>query len=210
MRNLLASAAPLYLATSLLGGAASGAVPEKGEGTITLLGGLHSVFPRSADYLSDTPGSSHSLFSGGGLASFGYMFDEDLHFKIEGGYFADRYRHPDTDLTISTIPILLGVDTQLVRTERFNLYLGGGVGYLLNTGTRRGSNEANSTAAYISLGLRWQLGGVAALVVEDRYILAAAAVDPQDLGRSMNVGGNFFLAGLMFHFLQPDDHPQHP
>ena len=186
------------------------AVPEKGEGTITLFGGLHSVIPRNADYLSDTPGSSHALFSAGGLASFGYMFDESLHFKIEGGWFGDTYRHPGGDLTISSVPILLGLDTQLVRTERFNLYVGGGIGYMLNTGNRAGSNEANSTAAYAGLGFRWQIAGVAALVVEDRYLFASAAVDPQDLKRSLNVGGNFLLAGIMFHFLQPDDHPEHP
>lgn len=186
------------------------AVPEKGEGTITVFGALHSVIPRNADYFSDFPGTSHSQAQFGGLGSFGYQFDEELHFKIDIGYFSDRYRHTDADLTITSIPILLGIDTKLVNLERFCLYGGGGIGYMLNTGNRRGSNEANSTAFYLALGMRFQLGGPVALVIEDRYLFASAAVDPQDLSRSINVGGNFALAGLMFHFLEPDDHPQHP
>jgi opacity protein-like surface antigen len=194
----------------LCAGPALAAVPEKGEGTIALFGGLHSVFPRNADYLSDSPGTTHSQAQFGGLGSFGYQFDEELHFKIEVGYFQDRYRHADADLTITSIPILLGVDTKIVNTQRFCLYGGGGIGYMLNTGNRHGSNEANSTALYLGLGLRWQLGGPVAFVLEDRYIFANAAVDPQDLTRSINVGGNFALAGLMFHFLEAEDHPQHP
>jgi len=186
------------------------AVPEKGEGTITVFGGLHSVIPRNADYFSDFPGTSHSQAQFGGLGSFGYQLDEELHFKIDIGYFPDRYRHTDVDLTITSIPILLGIDTKLVNLERFCLYGGGGLGYMLNTGNRKGSNEANSTAFYLALGMRFQLGGPVALVIEDRYLFASASVDPQDLGRSINVGGNFALAGLMFHFLEPDDHPQHP
>jgi len=186
------------------------ALPEKGEGTITVFGGLHSVIPRNADYFSDFPGTSHSQAQFGGLGSFGYQLDEELHFKIDIGYFPDRYRHTDVDLTITSIPILLGIDTKLVNLERFCLYGGGGIGYMLNTGNRKGSNEANSTAFYLALGMRFQLGGPVALVIEDRYLFASASVDPQDLGRSINVGGNFALAGLMFHFLEPDDHPQHP
>jgi outer membrane protein with beta-barrel domain len=189
---------------------ASGAVPEKGEGTITLLGGLRFVTPRNADYISDT-GASHRLIQGAGFASFGYQYDEDLHFKIEGGYFGDTYRISGGDLTVKSIPILLGLDTAIIRRDRFSFYGGGGIGYLLNTGSRKGlNNEANSTAAYLALGLRWQIGGIVGLVIEDRYILASAAVDANDPSRSLNVGGNFLLAGLIFHFLQPDDHPEHP
>ena len=188
----------------------SAAVPEKGEGTITLLGGVRFVTPRNADYISDT-GASHQTIQGAGLASFGYQYDEELHFKIEGGYLPDHYGITSGDLTVRSIPILLGLDTAIIRRDRFTFYGGGGIGYLLNTGSRNGkNNEANSTAAYLALGIRWQLGGIVGLVVEDRYILANAAVDANDPNRNLNVGGNLVLAGLMFHFLEPDDHPQHP
>ena len=43
-----------------------------------------------------------------------------------------------------------------------------------------------------------------ALVVEDRYTLASAQVDAQS-NQKLNVGGNLFSLGLMFHFLEPDD-----
>jgi hypothetical protein len=65
-------------------------------------------------------------------------------------------------------------------------------------------NEANSTAGYVALGFRMQLPGPMALVVEDRYTLSHAQVDPQST-QMLNVGGNLLSVGLMFHFLQPDD-----
>jgi hypothetical protein len=205
MRKRLVLVALLIAAPSFAG------PPEKGEGTITLLGGLRIVFPRNADYLSDQPGATHQPVQGAGLASFGYQFDEELHFKIELGYLYDQYKNPKGDLNVRSVPILLGVDTVLLKTERLSFYGGGGIGYLLNTGTRGGvDNEANSTVFYAALGLRVQLGGIAALVLEDRYILASAAVDPQDPNRSLTVGGNLLLAGIMFHFFEPDDHPMHP
>jgi hypothetical protein len=186
--------------------------PEKGEGDITLLGGLRFVLPSNADYLSDDPGTTHTPITPAGIASFGYQFDNELHFKIELGFFTDKYSHPKgDDLSVRSIPIMLALDTVLLKSERITFYGGGGIGYLLNTGTRNGvNNEANSTAGYLSLGLRVQLGGVAAFVVEDRYILASAQVDPSDQGRSLTVGGNLVLAGIMFHFFEPDDHPMHP
>ena len=207
MRKVLVTAALLIAAPSLA------AVPEKGEGTVTVLGGLRFVVPSNADYLSDQPpGATHTPLTPAGIASFGYQFDNELHFKIELGYFTDNYSNPKGgDLSVRSVPIMLALDTVLVKSERITFYGGGGIGYLLNTGTRNGvSNEANSTAGYLSLGLRVQLGGVAAFVVEDRYILASAAVDPQDPGRTLTVGGNLILAGIMFHFFEPDDHPMHP
>jgi hypothetical protein len=187
--------------------------PEKGEGTITLLGGIRTVLPSNADYLSDQPGATHQPVTPAAIASFGYQFDDDLHFKIELGYLSDHYKIPGPvgDLSVRSIPILLGLDTVILKSERFTFYGGGGIGYLLNTGSRGGNdNEANSTVFYGALGLRFQLGGIAALVLEDRYILASAAVDPQDLNRSLTVGGNLLLAGIMFHFHEADDHPMHP
>ena len=41
-------------------------------------------------------------------------------------------------------------------------------------------------------------------MIEERYTLASAQVDPQSKER-LNVGGNLLSIGLMFHFLEPDD-----
>ena len=182
------------------------AVPEKGEGDITLLGGLRSIFPSNQSYL-DEVGASHQPLQPGGIASFGYQYDDELHFKIEIGYMPDRYRNAAGDLTIRTIPILFAMDTALWKGKSFTLYGGGGLGYSLNTGTRNGaSNEANSTAAYLGVGFRWQLSGPLAVVIEDRWTLASAQLDSTSQ-TSLNAGGNFFSVGLMLHFLQPDDKP---
>jgi hypothetical protein len=203
MRKRLGLAALLFATSSLA------AVPEKGEGTIAILGGIRLVLPNNSDYLAEQ-GATHQPLQPVGIASFGYQFDEELHFKIELGYLVDRYRIAGGDLSVRSFPILLALDTVLLKSERMTFYGGGGIGYLLNTGTRGGvSNEANSTAGYVGLGLRVQLGGVAAFVVEDRYILSSAQVDAAST-RSLNVGGNLLLAGIMFHFFEPDDHPQHP
>src|SRR5882762_4249348 len=141
----------------------------------------------------------------GGLASFGYQYDDDLHFKIEVGYMIDRYRIAGGDLQVKTVPIMLALDTVLVRGQSVTVYGGGGIGYSLNTGTRQGiSNEANSTAAYLALGLRFHLAGPVAMVLEDRYTLSTAQVDAQSQ-RKLTVGGNLFSFGLMFHFLEPDE-----
>ena len=194
----------LALAVLLAASAAAAAVPEKGEGTITLLAGARSLFPGNPDYLTEQ-GATHGVVQPGGMASFGYQYDEELHFKIEIGYMSDRYRIAGGDLTVRSIPILLGLDTVLVHGKSFTFYGGGGIGYSLNTGSRAGTdNEANSTAGFVSLGLRWQLAGPVAMVLEDRYTLASAQVDAQSNQR-LNVGGNLLSLGLMFHFLEPDD-----
>jgi hypothetical protein len=183
---------------------ASAAVPEKGEGTITLFGGARTLLPANNDYLNEQV-ASHRALQPGGLVAFGYQYDEELHFKIEVGYMMDRYRIPGGDLQVRTIPILLALDTTLVKGQAFTFYGGGGIGYFLNTGTRHGvSNEANSTAGYLALGLRLQIAGPVALVLEDRYTLASAQVDAESKQR-LNVGGNLLSLGLMFHFLEPDD-----
>ena len=198
--------AQMRLALSLLLAASSAvaAVPEKGEGTITLLGGARMLLPSNGDYLIEQ-GASHQGLQPGGLASFGYQYDDELHFKIEVGYFIDRYHIAGGDLQVRSVPILLALDTTLFRGRGFTFYLGGGIGYSLNTGSRQGiSNEANSTAGYAALGVRFQVAGPVALVVEDRYTLASAQVDAQS-NQKLNVGGNLFSLGLMFHFLEPDD-----
>ena len=186
------------------------AVPEKGEGDITLLGGVRSILPSNADYLNEQ-GATHQPVQFGGIASFGYQYDEELHFKIDLGYLADRYRITGGDLQVRSIPILLALDTALWRGSAFTLYGGGGLGYSLNTGTRAGaSNDANSTAAYVALGFRYQLAGVLALVVEDRWTLASAQVDAGHSTLNLNVGGNLFSLGLMFHFFQPEEKSSTP
>jgi hypothetical protein len=148
----------LALAVLLAASAAAAAVPEKGEGTITLLGGTRALVPGNGDYLTEQ-GASHQVLQPGGLVSFGYQYDDDLHFKIEIGYLIDRYRIAGGDLQVKSIPIMLALDTVLVHGQSVTLYGAGGIGYSLNTGTRQGiSNEANSTAAYPGWASvsRWQ------------------------------------------------------
>ncbi len=192
-------------AVLLAASSAVAAVPEKGEGTITLLGGGRTMLPTNGDYVTEQ-GASHTVVQPGGIASFGYQFDEELHFKIEVGYMYDRYHIPGGDLTVRSIPVLLALDTALARGDAFTFYGGGGIGYSLNTGSRGGAdNEANSTAFYLGLGLRMQIAGPLALVVEDRYTLSSAQVDAPHSGLKLNVGGNLLSIGFMFHFLQPDE-----
>src|SRR5207245_10862511 len=131
--------------------------------------------------------------------------DEGPHFTSAVGYLWDRYRIAAGDLEVKTIPVFLALDTALVHGRSFTFYGGGGIGYSLNTGTRNGvSNEANSTAGYVALGLRYQLAGPVSLVIEERYTLASAQVDPQSTQR-LNVGGTLFSLGCMFDFLAPDE-----
>jgi hypothetical protein len=200
----------LVAAAALAASPALAAVPEKGEGTITLLGGARILIPGNGAYL-DEQGATHRLFQPGGIASFGYQFDDELHFRIDIGYLYDRYRIAGGDLIVRTIPIMLGLDTALLKDAAFTLYAGGGVGYLLNTGSRGVDNEANSTGGYLALGLRLRLTALVGAVIEERIIISSAAVDAQSQQR-LNVGGNLLSVGLMFHFLQPDDkgHPQAP
>jgi len=196
----------LCLALFLASLPAFSAVPEKGEGDITFLGGLRTIFPANNAYLNEQTGASHQPLQFGGLASFGYQYDDELHFKIELGYMIDRYKLTGGDLLVRTVPILFAMDTALWRGKAFTLYGGGGIGYSLNTGSRNGTNnEANSTAAYLGVGLRLQISGPLAVVFEDRWTLASAQVDAGNSKESLNVGGNFFSVGLVLHFLQPEE-----
>ena len=202
----------IALALCLAALPALAAVPEKGEGTITLLGGLRWIPGGNQDYMNDVFATSHNALQPAGIASFGYQFDEDLHFKIELGYLYDKYKIPvNGDLTVKTIPLLLGIDDAFVRRDRFTFYGGGGIGYLLNTGSRNGANnEANSTAAYLMLGVRFQLAGPFALVVEDRYILGSAQADAGNSTQVLNVGGTLLLVGVMLHFHEADEDHRPP
>src|SRR5438309_7799455 len=106
----------LALVLLLAAAPAVAAVPEKGEGTITLLGGLRTIFPANSGYLNEQ-GATHSQAQFGGLASFGYQYDEELHFKIEIGYMLDRYRIPGGDLSVKSVPLLISLDTALWRRQ---------------------------------------------------------------------------------------------
>lgn len=195
----LLSAAPAIAAPPVSIG-----VPEKGEGTVALFGGLRLI-PGNGNYLNDQ-GGKHQLLQPGALAAFGYQFDEELHFTIDLGYGIDSYQlNTGGDLLVRSFQVLLGLDTVLKRGPWYTIYGGGGIGYSLNTGSRNGiNNEANSTAVYLALGWRMRLTEKVALVLEDRYTLANAAVDPTST-RTLNVGGNLLMVGFLFHFLEPDE-----
>ena len=202
---MLAEGMRIALALALLSAAPAFAgppepgVPEVGEGTVSVLGGLRLI-PFNGG--ACTGGCTHRLLEPGALASFGYQYDEELHFKIDLGYGIDK----DTDKTVRSVQLLIGLDTALMKRSWFTIYGGGGIGYSLNTFTAEGKDnvEANATAAFLQLGWRVRLTTSLALILEERYTLASA------LGQS--VGGNLIAVGLMFHFNQPDDkgHPQAP
>jgi hypothetical protein len=188
---LLAAAAP-----------ALAGVPDKGDGTITALGGLRLV--PGGDYASET-GASHSILQPGFLASFGYQIDDELHIDIQVGYMLDHYGSGSSELKIVSVPILLAADTALIKDTWYTLYGAGGLGYSLNTSSRGGQNvEANSTAGFLALGMRMRLSDHLAFVVEERYTLSSAQLDPAARS-SINVGGNLLSVGLQIHFFSSDN-----
>ena len=183
-------------------------VPSKGDGTIAVLGGLRAI--PGGDYAAE-PGRDHSLWHPGFLGEFGYQLDDELHGGIQIGYGLDRYGGA-APITIHSIQILIALDTVLAQQSWYTLYAGGGIGYSLNTAIRAGGNvEANSVAGFIALGFRFRLVDHVALVLEERYTIASATVDPSS-SNSVNMGGNLVSAGLMFHFFSPGDkgHPTAP
>jgi hypothetical protein len=176
-------------------------VPENGDGTITLLGGLRQI--PTGDYGT---GRQHSFLQPGLVVGFGYHPDDELHGGIQIGYMTDKYGSGAGALSIRSIQILLQLDTALVKETWYTLYAGGGIGYSLNTSTRGNANvEANSTAGFIALGGRFRLTDHLAFVVEDRYTISSAAVDALAPGTTVNVGGNFFGIGLQLHYFSSDD-----
>jgi hypothetical protein len=197
------------LAVVLLAAApAFAGVPSKGDGTITVLGGLRAI--PGGDYASEA-GREHSLWHPGFLAEFGYQLDDELHGGIQIGYGLDSYGGV-TPITVHSIQILLAIDTVLAEGSWFTLYGGGGIGYSLNTAqTPSGSVEANSAAGFVAIGFRFRLADHIAAVIEERYTIASAMADPSS-SNSVNMGGNLVSAGLMFHFFSPGDkgHPTAP
>lgn len=207
--------APLVLTALLCCGVAARAdgIPEQGEGTIAILGGVRLIPQHGLLSTVQANGGSISQkqFQPQAIAYLGFMPDEELHVTIGLGYGVDRYALTDGDLSVSSFTLLLGGDTPLLRGEKYTLYGGGGIGYSLNTFNRSGvSTESNSTAGYLAVGFRYRLGAKVALVVEDRYTVASASYPP--LNASVNVGGNLLSAGLLFHFFSPEDkgHPRAP
>ncbi|HWE24945.1 MAG TPA: outer membrane beta-barrel protein [Myxococcales bacterium] len=183
-------------------------VPAKGDGTITLLGGVRAI--PGGDYASE-PGREHSLWHPGFLAEFGYQLDDELHGGIQIGYGLDKYTGT-APIDIHSILILIALDTVLWQQDSFTLYAGGGIGYSLNTAkTGSGNVEANSAAGFIALGFRFRLVDHLAAVIEERYTISSASADPTSTN-SVNMGGNLLSAGLMFHFFSPGDkgHPTAP
>jgi hypothetical protein len=176
-------------------------VPERGDGTITLLGGARQI--PTGDYGST---ASHRFFQPGLVLGFGYQPDDELHGGVQIGYMLDKYATASGTLDIRTIQILLQLDTALVKESWYTLYAGGGLGYSLNTSTRGGTNvEANSTAGFIALGGRFRLTDHLAFVIEDRYTISSAAVDPSAPNTTVNMGGNFLGIGLQLHYFSSDD-----
>lgn len=201
--RLRTAACVLFAAAPVLAG-----VPEKGDGTITVLGGLRAI-PGGA-YASET-GATHSLWHPGFLLALGFQPDDELHGGIQIGYGLDRYEGT-SDLKIRSIQILLALDTALVQRDWFTLYAGGGLGYSLNTISRpSGDLEANSGVGFVSLGFRFRLADHVAAVIEDRYSISSSAADP-NASNTVNMGGNLLTAGIMFHFFSPEDkgHPTAP
>src|SRR3979490_532812 len=152
-------------------------VPEKGEGTVALLGGARLI-PQHG-FLSTVRQDGRSIsqrqFQPQGSPFPGVLPDADLHVTIGFGYGIDKYQISDGDLSVTSFTILLGADTPLFRGRSWEIFGGGGLGYSLNTLSRNGTNpESNPTAGYLALGFRRQLAGRFALVIEDRYTVASA------------------------------------
>jgi len=198
-----------FLAVVFLAAApAFAGVPSKGDGTISLLGGLRAI--PGGDYAAES-GRDHSLWHPGFLAEFGYQLDDELHGGVQIGYGLDSYTGK-TPLTIHSILILLALDTVLAQESWFTLYAGGGLGYSLNTArTPTGNVEANSAAGFVALGFRFRIVDHLAAVIEERYTISSASPDVTSTN-AVNMGGNLVSAGLMFHFFSPGDkgHPTAP
>src|SRR6266852_1494253 len=108
-------------------------VPGKGDGTITLLGGLRAI--PGGEYQSET-GAKHGLWHPGFLLGLGFQLDDELHGGIQLGYGLDQYGEGAGALKIRSFQILLELDTALAEGSWYTVYAGGGLGYSLNTISR--------------------------------------------------------------------------
>jgi hypothetical protein len=184
-------------------------VPDKGDGTITLLGGVRAI--PGGEYQSET-GAKHGLWRPGFLLGLGFQVDDELHGGIQLGYGLDQYGEGASALKIRSFQILLELDTVLNHGSWYTLYAGGGLGYSLNTISRpAGDLEANSAVGFVAVGFRFRISDHVGVVIEDRYSISSAAAD-RSATATVNMGGNLLTAGIIFHFLSPEDkgHPTAP
>jgi hypothetical protein len=203
MRPRTAASLLLAAAPALAG------VPGKGDGTITVLGGLRAI--PGGEYQTET-GAKHSLWHPGFLLELGFQPDDELHGGIQLGYALDQYGDGATALKVRSFQVLLALDTALVQGNWYTLYGGGGLGYSLNTVSRAtGDLEANSALGFVSVGFRFRISDHLGGVIEDRYSISSAAADPSATN-AINMGGNLLSAGIIFHFFSPEDkgHPTAP
>ena len=203
-------AAACALAALALAAPVRAGVPEKGEGTVSVLAGWRGIPQHDlmAQLTRDGQAPLHAAFQPGFLVELGYMPDDDLHVTIDLGYAIDRWTLKDGDAAVKVVNILLSGDTPVIKGPRWSLYFGGGLGYSLNTFSRYGKDtESNGSAGFLKVGFRWQLSGPVALVIEDRYTLSSA--DYPELKSVVNVGGNLLSIGLHFHFFSAPEkgHP---
>lgn len=183
-------------------------VPGKGDGTITILGGLRAI--PGGQYQTET-GARHSIWHPGALLGLGFQPDDELHGGIQLGYGLDQYGEGSAALKIRSFQILLELDTALAQGNWYTVYAGGGLGYSLNTITGAANLEANSALGFVALGFRFRISDHVGGVIEDRFAISSAAADP-GANNTVNMGGNMLSAGLIFHFFSPEDkgHPTAP
>jgi Outer membrane protein beta-barrel domain len=202
--RLRSAAAVLLAAAPALAG-----VPEKGDGTIMVLGGIRAI--PGGQYQTET-GAKHALFHPGFLVGFGFQLDDELHGGIQLGYALDQYGTGASAMNVRSVQVLLALDTALWQGNWYTVYGGGGLGYSLNTISRSsGDLEANSGLGFIALGVRLRISDHLGFVVEDRYSVSSAAADPS-AANTVNMGGNLLSAGFILHFFSPEDkgHPTAP
>jgi hypothetical protein len=128
-------------------------VPEKGDGTITMLGGLRAI--PGGQYQSDS-GNKHGLWHPGFLLGLGFQPDDELHGSIQLGYGLDQYGDSPAALKIRSFQILLGLDTALFQRSWCTLYAGGGrdvVAVLDHAGDPSTSNTVNMGGNLLSAGI---------------------------------------------------------
>ena len=202
--RLRTAAAVLLVTAPVLAG-----VPDKGDGTVTVLGGLRAI--PGGEYQSET-GAKHSLWHPGVLVGFGFQLDDELHVGIQLGYGLDQYGTGSSAMKVRSIQILLAMDTALAQGNWYTIYGGGGLGYSLNTISQAsGDVEANSGLGFVALGVRFRISDHFGAVIEDRYNVSSAAGDPSATN-TINMGGNLLSVGFIFHFFSPEDkgHPTAP
>ena len=215
-------AAALFASAGARATPADVGTPIKGEATVTALAGARWI-PQGT-FLDDQTNKEYrpwkTFVQPGFMLDLGYAPEPDFHITLGLGYGLDKIFMVPGTLQIKSFSILIGADAALIRKSFITVYAGGGLGYSLNTLSQNGNNvEANATAGFVRVGLRIPLFSQIALVIEERYTLASAAL-PGPTGPlvyagsegSLNVGGNLLSIGFQFHYVDSDDskRPYHP